>query len=96
MSASWDLIGTALGLENNDLQSMARANIDDIRRLNDVLDKWIQMDGQASPITWCTIIKVIQGPIVNNNELANKIFQSLKEKEYKQTTTSSKYIQCIL
>ena len=92
------MIGTALGLENNDLQSMARANPDDKRRLSDVLEKWIEMDGQASPVTWRTIINVIQGPLVENNALANKIFRSLKEKEkeYRQKTAYSKYIQCIL
>ena len=92
------MIGTALGLEKNDLQSMARANTNDKIRLNDVLEKWIEMDGQTSPVTWRTIIDVIQGPLVENNALANKIFRSLKEKEkeYKQKTANSKYIQCIL
>ena len=53
------------------------------------------MDGQASPVTWRTIIKIIQGLFVENNDLANKIFQSLKERECKQKIIS-KYIQCIL
>ena len=90
------MIGIALELKDNDLQSMARANTNDKRRLNDVLEKWIEMDGQTSPVTWRTIINVIQGPLVEKNDLANKIFQSLKEKEYTQKTTKSKYIQCIL
>ena len=90
------MIGIALRLENNDLQCIARDNTNDKKRLSDVLEKWIQMDGQASPVTWRTIIKVIQGPLVENNNLANKIFQSLKEKKCKQKTINSKYIQCIL
>ena len=68
------MIGIALGLEDNDLQSMAQANINDKRRLSDVLEKWIQKDGQASPVTWRTIINVIKGPLVEKNDLANKIF----------------------
>ena len=54
--------------------------IDDKIRLSDVLEKWLQMDGQASPVTWRTIIKVIQGPLVESNDVAKKIFQSLKER----------------
>ena len=50
----------------------------------------------CSPVTWRAIIKVIQGPLVENNNLANKIFQSLKEKKCNQKTINSKYIQCIL
>ena len=90
------MIGTALELKDNDLQSMARANTDDIRRLSAVLGKWIKMDGQASLVTWRTIINVIQGPLLKNNALAKVIFQFLKQKGYKQKTTNSKYIQCIL
>ena len=85
------MIGTGLGLEDNDLQSMAQANTNDTRRLSAVLNKWIQMDGQASPVTWRTIIKVIQGPIVRNNATAKEIFQ-----ECKQKNNNSNYIQCIL
>ena len=90
------MIGTALELKDNDLQSMAQDRTYDIRRLSAVFGKWIEMDGQASPVTWRTIINVIQGPLLKNNALANKIFQSLKEKEYTQKITNSKYLQCIL
>ena len=87
------MIGTGLGLKNNDLQSISQAHTNDKIRLSNVLEKWIEMDGQASSVTWHTIIEVIQGPLVENNDLAKKIFQSLK---CKQKTTNSKYIQCIL
>ena len=90
------MIGTSLKIKHDDLQSMAQENTNDKKRLSDVLEKWIEMDGQASPVTWHTIIKVIQGPLVEKNDLAIKMFQSLKQKECKQKTINSKYIQCIL
>ena len=84
------MIGTGLALKDNDLQSIAKAHTNDKIRLIDVLEKRVQMDGQASSVTWHTVIKVIQGLLVENNDVAKNIFQSLKER--KEKTTNGKFI----
>ena len=64
----------------NYLQSLAESNMSNQARLNRVLQKWMEMDGQdgGAPVTWTTIIDVIRGPLVQNNALAREIYEYLK------------------
>ena len=58
---------------------MAQSNLSDQTKLDAVLQKWIEMDSESTPVTWKVILDVVKGPLVQNNELAMKIYQSLKQ-----------------
>ena len=84
IDASWRSIGNGLNLSYNDLQGFAESNKCNQVRLEHVLEKWLNMDGQATPATWETIIDVVKGPLVENKALAIKIYQDLKEESSKE------------
>ena len=79
IDASWRSIGNGLGLSYNFLQGLDKSNKCNQVRLEHVLEKWLNMDGQATPATWETIIHVVKGPLVEDKALALKIYQDLKE-----------------
>ena len=93
ISASWHEIGDGLGVKYNDLDSLAQSNLKDQRKLGEVIEIWIKMDGKddSAPVTWITILDVLNGPLVNNKALAMKIYQSLKEESSKEQIAPSKY-----
>jgi hypothetical protein len=70
ISHKWDLIGTALGVDDDFIQSLTRERIDDQMRLSNVLTEWIENDVDA---TWDKIIGVIEGDIVKCKRTANKM-----------------------
>ena len=90
IDASWRSIGNSLGVEYNVLQGLAESNMSNQTRLDLVLQKWIELDGQDSPVTWKTIIDVVNGPLVQNKALAKEIYQYLKEERSKQQMATSK------
>ena len=61
-------------------------------KLSRVLQKWLEMDGQGegAPVTWNTILDVIKGPLFNNNALAMRIYEYLKQESSVQQ--SGKFI----
>ena len=79
IDASWHSIGNGLGLSYNYLQGLAESNISNQTKLDHVLQMWLNMDGESTPVTWKTIIDVVKGPLVENKALAIKIYQDLKE-----------------
>ena len=79
IDASWRGIGLDLGISNNYLDGLARFSMSNQMRLDCVLQKWIEMDSESTPVTWKVILDVVKGPLVQNNELAMKIYQSLKQ-----------------
>ena len=83
IDASWRSIGNDLGLSYNDLQGLDESNMSNQRRLDHILQIWLNMDGQVTPATWKTIIDVVKGPLVQNKALAIKIYQDLKEESSK-------------
>ena len=91
--AKWREIGNGLGLSSNFLTSLAQSPMSDKIKLEQVIQEWIQLDGQctsdsqSTPVNWKTIIEVIKGPIVDNKALSIKIYQYLKQHQ-----TTSKYI----
>ena len=93
ISASWHEIGDGLGVKYNDLDSLAQYNLKDQRKLGEVIEIWIKMDGKddSVPVTWITILDLLKGPLVNNKSLAMKIYQSLKEESSKEQIAPSKY-----
>ena len=46
-------------------------------KLDHVLQKWIELN---SHVTWKTIIDVVRGPLIQNNDLAEKILHNLTQK----------------
>lgn len=91
IDASWRGIGLDLGVSYNDLQSLAESNLPDQTKLDHVLQKWIEMDGLATPVTWKVILDVVKGPLVRKKAVAMEIFQSLKHQDPKPQNTSRKY-----
>ena len=91
IDASWHGVGLDLGVSNNDLDGLAESNKSNQTKLDYVLQKWIEMDGQATPVTWQAILDVVKGPLVQNNALAMKIYQALKQESDKQLIGTSKF-----
>ena len=76
IDASWRGIGLDLGVSYNDLQNLAESNESNQTKLDHVLQKWIKMDGQATPVTWKVILDVVKGPLVQNKAVALEIYKS--------------------
>ena len=93
IDASWHSIGNGLGVSDNDLKKLGQSTKSDQYKLDHVLQRWIEMDSQVTPVTWKTILEVIQGPLVGNYALAEKIYQYLKQQSFKQQKATSKCIQ---
>ena len=90
IASSWWSIGRGLGVSHNDLKGLTESNMSNQVKLDHVLDIWIKMDNQ---VTWKTILDVLKGPLVQDNALANEIYQYLKQESSKQQNVTSKYIQ---
>ena len=90
IDASWHGIGLDLGVSNNDLDSLAESNMSDQTKLDHVLQKWIEMDGEVTSVTWQVILDVVKGPLVQNKALAMKIYQALKQENDKEQMGTSK------
>ena len=91
--ALWHRIGIGLKVSDNELKKLDTSPKSDQYKLDHVLQTWIVMDGQATPVTWKTILEVLRGPLVNNMALHNKIYQYLKQESTKQQNVTSKCIQ---
>ena len=65
----------------NFLRGLAESNISNKARLDNVVQKWLEMNGHdgGTPSTWNTIIDVIKGPQVQNKALAREIYKYLKQ-----------------
>ena len=77
----------------NELRGLAQSTHENQRKLTEVIQIWIEMDGKdgSAPVTWNTIIDLLKGPLVKNKALAEKIYQLLKEESTKEQTAQSKY-----
>ena len=84
IDSRWRELGNSLRLSSNYLDELAQSNITNQIRLERVLQKWIDLDSQESPVNWKTIIDVVEGPLVQNKALAMKMYQDLKQKASKQ------------
>ena len=80
-------------MSDNDLQGLAQSNMSNVVRLNHVVQKWIDMDGESegAPVTWTTILDVIKGPIVQNKALALEIYEYLEQQSGKSTCNYFNY-----
>ena len=76
----------------NDLQGLAQRNDSDQTRLEYVIQRWFEMNGQneGAPVTWNTILNIVKGPLVQDITRAMRIYEYLKEKSSEQEDTHSK------
>ena len=86
IDAKWYEVGIGLRVSSNYLDGLAQSNVSNTLKLDRVLQKWIQSDGQSTLVNWKTIIDVVKGPFVQNKALSIKIYQYLKQHQ-----TTSKY-----
>ena len=93
INSRWRNIGQGLGVSFNDLHGMAQRSDSDQTRLEYVIQKWFDMNGQGegAPVTWNTILNVINGPLVQDITRAMRIYEYLKAKSSAQQDTQSKW-----
>ena len=94
----WRNIGNGLGVSFNVLQGLAESNQSNQAKLDQVIQKWLDTNGQGggAPVTWITILDLLKGPLVNNKALAMKIYQSLKKESTNKQIAQSKYIMMLM
>ena len=94
IDALWHEIGVGLGVSYNVLQRLVYSNMPDRRKLGDVIQNWLDMNGQdeGAPVIWNTILDVVKGPLVKKKALAMKIYEYLKQESSVQQIIQSKYV----
>ena len=65
----WELIGVLLEVEEQTLDSLQISHDDDHTKLYHVIQKWIEMDGEFTPVTLNTIFNVF----INIKTICNSI-----------------------
>ena len=91
IAASWRSIGNSLRIDHDHLKGLAESNMSNKDRLDSVLQKWIDNDDEASPVTWRTVIDIVKGPLIQNNALAKEIYQHLEEENSKKQPGNYNY-----
>ena len=71
----WRNIGESLEVPFGELQSLQFTPRPDISKLSDTLQKWIDM--RTCPVTWETLLEVIETPPVNKPRIASNIREYL-------------------
>ena len=86
------MIGVALEVEHNVLESLSQSNKSNSTRLHEVLKSW--MNTMSSDVTWETIIEALEAPVLNHNLTAGKIRQFLSDpKTYSKYQRKSDFVQ---
>ena len=68
---NWYEIGLALQIPHNDLDNLKRSPDSATIKLSNVIHIWFTT--QPTPVTWDNVITAVEGNIVKNKEIANKI-----------------------
>ena len=86
----WRNIGNGLGVSYSDLQGLAECNDSNQTRLDQVIQRWLDINGQGegAPVTWDTILDVVKKPPVQNITQAMKIYIYLKQSSVEQDNQS--------
>jgi hypothetical protein len=74
ISHKWEMIGTDLDVDEDFIEGLNQNLNDNMLRLSAVLQAWLNRDIE---ISWDKIIQVVEGPLVNNQALANSIRECL-------------------
>ena len=81
ISAQWNEVGMALNVDRNFLAGLASGpNTSTIVKLDQVLNKWL-ISGVQHLITWDQVIAAMEGDIINNKEIAEKMRKYLAERK---------------
>ena len=77
----------------NDLEGLDQRNDSDQIRLEKVIQKWFDMNGQGEgvPVTWNAILNVVKRPPVQKIDQAMRIYEYLKAKNSEEEDTQSKW-----
>ena len=67
----WEEIGMALKIQYTVLDQLTMGIYDNLTRLAMITQSWIET--KSTPVTWETMISVVEGPIVNSKTVADKI-----------------------
>ena len=89
--SKWNLIGLGLEVPTDFLNGLQQSHQDNKVKLSDVLTKWIELNGEHTPVIWETIIDVVKGPYIENYELATEIHESLKQESTRQQSVTCEY-----
>ena len=71
----WSNIGESLEVPSGELQSIQHTTQPDISKLSETLQKWIDM--RTCPVTWETLLQVLETPPVNKPRIAITIREYL-------------------
>ena len=87
----WCNICIGLGVSFNVLQGLAVSNQSNQVKLDQIIQKWLDMNGKddSAPVTWITILDLLKGPLVDNKALAMKIYHSLKDENIEEKIAPS-------
>ena len=83
-------------MSSNYLDGLLQSNLSNEIRLDHVLQKWIELngqatsDGQSTPVSWKMILDVVNGPLIQNKALAKEIYQYLKQENSKPKSATGK------
>jgi hypothetical protein len=70
ISHKWQQLGTALGVGEHIIEGLKANEPNNIVRLTKILSEWINAD---ESVNWDTIIRAVEGKIVENKAVANEI-----------------------
>lgn len=71
LCAKWHMIGIALEVNAGTLDGLQGNPKADNLKLADVIKTWIH--NEQPPVTWETLINVIEGPLIKSRKTANEI-----------------------
>ena len=74
LTAKWQEIGDLLGVDSNTIEGLCHSNYSDQVKMSKMLQSWL--DNEPSPVTWGSIISILDGPL-QKKSLAIEICQFL-------------------
>ena len=76
IAVKWYIIGEYLGIQYTFLASLQSKTSNDIEKLAEVLQNW--METMPKPVTWNTILEVIESPPIESKLSVMKMEEFLK------------------
>ena len=94
-SHKWEEIAADLQLPRGTISSIKNSKTSNELKLNRVLYEWKEQ--QTMPFTMDSIINVMEGPIVKNKAVANKLREQKNKLQHQVTSNNSlRYIHIVL
>ena len=76
ISDKWYDIGLLLQVHCNVLDDLKKSEDSNETKLMNLINIW--KDTKSSSTSWETVIAAVESPVINNKEIADKIYQELK------------------